>query len=187
MSGGQMQMTIFASEPVWDLAPDGRLFSGVNSEFRIRVHGADGTLERIIIHPVEQRTVTESDRDAIRTSMRKFMQEQGLPPQAAEPVLQAMQFADVYPAFATLLAGPEGQLWVQRVRTPESILASGSSFEASDIGSPEWDVFDVEGRYLGVVTLPDRFQPFLARDARLYGVWRDELDVQHVIRLRIDG
>ncbi len=54
-----------------------------------------------------------------------------------------------------------------------------------DLGAPEWDVFDAEGRYLGVVTMPDRFAPRLFRGDHIYGVWRDELDVQYVLRLKI--
>jgi hypothetical protein len=35
--------------------------------------------------------------------------------------------------------------------------------------------------------MPLRFQPLLVVGSRIYGVLRDELDVQHVVRLRIDG
>ena len=56
-----------------------------------------------------------------------------------------------------------------------------------EAGSPDWDVFDREGRFLGVVTMPPRFRPSLFLDDTIYGVWRDELDVQYVVRLRIVG
>ncbi len=54
-------------------------------------------------------------------------------------------------------------------------------------GSSQWDVFDSEGRYLGVVELSDRFTPFIVKGDRCYGVHRDEIDVQYVQVLRIDG
>jgi hypothetical protein len=56
-----------------------------------------------------------------------------------------------------------------------------------DEGSPDWSVFDREGRYLGVVRMPDRFKPMVFRGDEIYGVWRDDLDVQYVLRLRILG
>jgi hypothetical protein len=56
-----------------------------------------------------------------------------------------------------------------------------------DQGSDEWDVFDSEGRYLGIVTMPDRFSPFSLVGDRLYGVWRDEFEVQYVRVFRITG
>ena len=37
---------------------------------------------------------------------------------------------------------------------------------------------DPEGKYLGVVAMPARFQPRLFHADKTYGVWRDELDVQ---------
>ena len=37
-----------------------------------------------------------------------------------------------------------------------------------------------------VDTLPDRFAPLDAEGDDLYGVWTDELDVQYVVRVRID-
>ena len=49
------------------------------------------------------------------------------------------------------------------------------------------DLFDAEGRYLGTVTMPDRFTPMRFIGDLVYGVWRDELDVQYAVRLRIGG
>jgi hypothetical protein len=46
-------------------------------------------------------------------------------------------------------------------------------------------VFDGDGKYLGVVTMPLRFQPRILLGDKIYGVWRDDLDVQYVMRLRI--
>jgi hypothetical protein len=55
------------------------------------------------------------------------------------------------------------------------------------LGASTWDVLDAEGRFLGKVETPERFQPFEILDGRIIGVWRDELDVQYVIILNIDG
>ncbi|MBI4543404.1 MAG: hypothetical protein HY705_10265 [Gemmatimonadetes bacterium] len=40
-------------------------------------------------------------------------------------------------------------------------------------------------RYLGVVEMPLRFQPMRFVGWQIYGVQRDELDVQYVVRVRI--
>jgi hypothetical protein len=58
-------------------------------------------------------------------------------------------------------------------------------FNIQNVGSPEWEVFDAEGRYLGVVELPARFTPAKIMEDAVYGIWLDELDVQYVKRLRI--
>jgi hypothetical protein len=44
----------------------------------------------------------------------------------------------------------------------------------------EWDVYDSEGRLAGMVRIPDRFTPFSLKGDRMYGVWRDDLEVQYV-------
>jgi hypothetical protein len=62
-----------------------------------------------------------------------------------------------------------------------------ADFNIQDLGAPDWDVFDADGRYLGVVSMPQRFSPRGLREDKVYGVWRDELDVQYVTRLRIVG
>lgn len=51
--------------------------------------------------------------------------------------------------------------------------------------APDREVFDGEGKYLGIVSMPSRFQPRLFVADKIYGVWRDDLDVQYVMRLRI--
>ena len=55
-----------------------------------------------------------------------------------------------------------------------------------DIGAPDWDVLDHEGRFLGVITMPDRFAPRVIVGDKIYGVWRDEMDVQYVVVLEIE-
>jgi hypothetical protein len=102
-------------------------------------------------------------------------------------MLSAVEFAEQYPAFATLLAGPGGTLWAQRIATAADVEAAGGTFNAQDLGAPDWDVFDAEGRLLGALRLPPQFQPLRVVGDHIYGVLRDELGVQHVVRLRVDG
>lgn len=86
---------------------------------------------------------------------------------------------------------PMGTIWVQHMRPPSELsdeeLASIRENHMEDLGAPEWHVFDSEERYLGVVTMPEQFTPSLFCDDKVYGVWRDELNVEYVVRLRIVG
>ncbi len=54
-----------------------------------------------------------------------------------------------------------------------------------DFGGSNWDVFDADGRFLGEVAMPPRFTPRALLGDRIYGVARDALDVQYVVRLRV--
>ncbi len=48
-------------------------------------------------------------------------------------------------------------------------------------------MFDADGRYLGIMEMPDRFAPRTFLADRIYGVWRDDLDVPYLVTLRIRG
>jgi hypothetical protein len=186
----QFSMVLFAPEPLWDLAESGAVYYAMNDQYRILVNDADGVLTRIITREVERKPVEETDRNAILATLRDQYTQVGLAPAQIEQITQAIGFADFYPAFGQVFLGPGQTLWVQRIRSARDMAEGaeeGFEFDAQDIGSPEWEVFDEEGRYLGVVTLPDRFQPVNVKGDFLYGVWRDELDVQYIMRLRVNG
>ncbi len=188
MTEERFSMTMFAPEPVWNLAADGSLFYAMNDRYRILVNDPDGTLRRIVTREVERKPVEEADRRAILRLMRETYEQFGVPPAMAEEMMAGIGFAPHYPAFAQLLAGPGGTLWVQRIRTARdmaSAVGEATEFDPQDLTSPEWEILDAEGRYLGVVTLPDRFNPLQVRGDDLYGVWRDELDVHYVMRVRV--
>ena len=91
--------------------------------------------------------------------------------------LRPDQIPEHKPAIATFAIDVDGYLWVAPV------MGEGEAF----------DVFDPEGYYLGQIESPVAFvmnaaAPALriGRDA-LYGVTRDSLDVEYVVRIRITG
>ncbi|MGD2071684.1 MAG: hypothetical protein PVI57_23670, partial [Gemmatimonadota bacterium] len=183
LSGGGPSFRFFAPEPIWDAGPDGRIASGMNAEFRIEMHAPGGMLERVVVLPREARSVTERDQQVLLDAVREAAMDQGAPPQAVEMMLSGATFADSYPFFASLLVGPEGTLWAQRVRTGDELTggAEEATFDPQDLGSTVWDVFDAEGRYLGEVEFPGRFQPLRVHGDRIYGVGRDAMDLQSLV------
>jgi len=185
----QFSMVIFAPEPTWDLDESGSIFYAMSDQYRILVNDPEGNLTRILTRQVEQKAVGEADRNAVLSLIREQMATAGAPPAQAEAIMQGIGFAESYPVFAQFFAGPGETLWVQRIRSAEDMAEGaeeGAEFNFQDIGSPEWEIFDAEGRYLGVVTLPDRFAPVSVDGEDLYGVWSDELDVQYVMRLLVN-
>src|SRR5690606_12504860 len=79
----------------------------------------------------------------------------------------------VYPPFDQILEATDGTLWVRRQ------LARGA------VGL---DVFSADGVFLGAAELPMDFERMSIAHAtpdRMYGIVRDELDVQYVVRLGI--
>jgi hypothetical protein len=189
MTGGQPQIKMFSPEPIWDADPTGVLVTGRNNEFRLEERDASGAVKRIITKSAAPKPVTDRDKRVIRNAIRELAAKQapGAPPAALDAYVNSIQFADNFPLFASLAFGPGGSIWAQRVHSGEEI-ASGEegTFDAQDLGSTDWDVFDAEGRYLGVVTFPGRYQPVRVVGDRFYGVARDDLDVQTVKVYRVD-
>lgn len=184
--------TLFAPEPVWTLADDMRLFQGITSDYRIKVYAPDGRLQRIFSKAAEPTPVTERDQEMIWTVIEETIREAVPPTRFAEVMQlqrQTTRFADFFPQFVRLSVGPAGTVWVQHLRPPSSVTeAELETYDmAQDIGARDWDVFDRDGRYLGVVTMPPRFAPRVVLDDMVYGVWRDDLDVQYMVRLRVLG
>jgi hypothetical protein len=185
VGGGSIQMRVFGTEPIWDMGDDGRLVSGRNDEYRIEIRGLDGGLRQVVSLPFERRAVTDRDQQVILDAVSEAAERQGVPPEAMRMLSELLTFGDEYPAFASLLAGPHGSLWVQRLRTGTDLVGDEATFDVQDLGSNEWEVFDAEGRYLGVVEFPDHFQPLRVLGDRFYGITRDELDVQSLTVYRL--
>lgn len=184
-TGGRAQIRQFEPEPIWDASPDGRLLTAMNSAWRLEIWGADGRLTRVVTRPSERKPVTERDKQVFRSAIGDAIRQQGAPPEAVETFLQQIQFADHFPAFVSLALGPAGSVWVQHFRSGDELAGEGETFDVQDLGSTEWGVFDADGRYLGSVTFPGKYQPIRSMDDRFYGVARDELDVQSLKVYRV--
>jgi hypothetical protein len=188
MTGGMPKITLFAPEPQWTMLAGDRIAFATNDEFRISVYGSGGELQRIVTFPLVPEPVTEGNERTIRQLVRDAWEEAGMPPEAADQMMSALSFADFWPAFTRMRGGPGGTLWVQRIRQLDDMTEEEreSWNPQLDQGAPEWDVFEADGRYGGVVTLPARFTPFALQDDRIYGVFRDDFDIQYVRVYRLD-
>ena len=177
----------FTPEPMWDVTDSLTVVYAVNNDYRISFYGRDGSLQRIVRRAFEPRPITDRDIRAFFAYLDRAWLDAGVPPSMLEANHQRISFAEFLPAFASFQIGYGGSLWVQPVRSPATL--SEEEIErynfVEDFGASDWDVFDRAGRYLGVVNMPPRFQPRLFHEAVIYGVWRDELDVQYVVRLHV--
>jgi hypothetical protein len=188
-ASGTPEFHFFSPEPMWALTRDGGIVLGVNDAMSFRVFGPDGALRRIVRMPFEPKPVTEEDKSIFLDTLERLWGQAGVPGEAIAQLKQAVSFEARFPAYVQALAGPGGSLWVQRILRPSDLSAEEKEDfnPLQNMGSPDWDVFDGEGRYLGVVGMPFHFQPLGFSGDDVYGVWRDELDVQYAMVLRIVG
>jgi hypothetical protein len=143
-----------------------RVFAGDNDTYSIGVYSADGKLERLIRRQHTPHPVTQEHIDMVRQERLDGTDSPGSR-QRIEKMIAAMPLPPTMPAFDALQADDDAHLWVREYSPPGTL------------GS-QWTVFDREGRMLGTVSMPDHFRPTqIGRDFVL-GVWRDDLDVEHV-------
>lgn len=187
LGGPRPEVKLFSAEPAWAMYGNDILY-GVNDEYRIGVYGPGGALKRLIEKPFTAAPVSDADQKAMLDAFEKLWRQVGLNPQQIALARQTIKFADRYPAYYQMLEGVDGSIWVQGIQSPTNLPPEmQESYNPQlDFGTPDWDVFDADGRYLGVVRMPARFQPlqFLGND--VYGIQRDELDVQYVVKLTIN-
>lgn len=187
--GGAPEFHFFSAEPAWALLRDGGFLFGVNDRYSLEQYDPAGSLRRIIRMPFELTAVTERDQEIFVQALERVWTDAGVPPQGLQLLTAGINFEEFFPAFFRFLAGPEGSIWVQHIVSPS---AMGSEEQEGfnpllSLGSIDWDVFDPEGRFLGRVSMPPRFQPIRFLEDRVYGIWRDELDIQYVMVLGITG
>ena len=186
---GQPIRMIFAPEPVWSMVGDDGLCFAVNDVFQLSMFDALGTLTRIVSLPVERKPVTDADIEFFMETVDRLLEEQGVPPEQAEIVKSTFNFAEFFPSFLQMMPGPGGSLWAQRVQEPTGMTEEERETwnPLLDLGATEWDILDAEGRYLGVLDVPHRFQPVTFEGDLVYGIWRDEFDVQYVRVMKVVG
>jgi hypothetical protein len=186
LGGQQPQVELFAAEPAWAVYGDGVLY-GVNDDYRFGVYEAGGTLRRVISKPFTPRDISEADQHAMMTAFERLWRRFGLTQEQVAQARQTITFAARYPAYLQMLEGVDGSIWVQGVQSPTNLPPElqDSYNPQLDLGSRAWDVFDADGRYLGVVDMPLRFQPVRFLRNAIYGIQRDELDVQYVVKFQV--
>jgi hypothetical protein len=189
-SGGLFQgpgIHYFTPEPWWDVTDSLTVLFGINNEYRIGYYDRNGVLQRIVSKPSEPTPITDRDIRAFFAYLDRAWLDAGVPPSQLAASHARVHFAEFLPTFSLFHTGYQGSLWVQPVQAPG--LLSDEEIERynflEDFGSTQWEVFDAEGRYLGVVSMPPRFMPRVFLGDKIYGVQRDELDVQYVVRLRV--
>lgn len=100
---------------------------------------------------------------------------------------------DVKPFFRGITVAQDGRIWVQLSQPGVREPADTTAQRAPDAPPPVdryieplvYDVFEPDGTLLARIAAPDKFRPLFMRGDYVWGVQRDEYDVNYVVRLRI--
>lgn len=155
---------LFGRAPVMAAAEDAAVLGG-NDAYHLEVYQPDGSLARLIRRRQETLPVKDADWAALRDERLEGLE--GEWRSRIESMIGKMPRPQTMPFYSSALLDEDGNVWVEDFRSPTD---------------PEalWSIFDLEGRWLGRVAMPDRFRPTHVGAAWVVGVWRDDLEVQHV-------
>lgn len=159
------------------LDPRGYLWTGISSDYRIVQQAIDGgdTL-RIVEKAYAPVPVSAAEKDAALANLDWFTRQGGR--------VDGSQLPDEHPSYQAFDTDPLGHLWVRPAVprtgevTPETVYAPQA---------PVFDVFDPEGRFLGAVRSPVPLAYPHITATHVYGITVDDLGVQYIVRLRIEG
>lgn len=142
-------------------------------QFEVRVHDADGALERLIRLDAEPHPIAQSDRDAWIDAMVES--NPNIPEQTLRDLFGEVDSPSHFPYHGPLLMDDHDHLWVRDFQR-------GVPIEAGT-----WHVFDPVGAYLGPVDELPGLIVYEIRGDRLLGRWEDDFGVQHIVVYRIEG
>lgn len=158
----------FTGQLAWIFDPRGFFVAGITDRYRIAWLGLDGDTARVIEQDYNYVPVTDAQATAAIEDLARFPGMRGN--------VDRSRLGRHHPAFHYFALDTGGHLWVRVLLPPERRPSDGTAF----------DVFDPEGRYLGlVVTDVPVSPPFVIEDDRFYGVTRDEFDIPYVVRAHI--
>ncbi|MEX0890747.1 MAG: hypothetical protein WEB88_01165 [Gemmatimonadota bacterium] len=187
----------FVGNPTFAVDGRGSLFVSDSTDYRIERYGPDGTLERVLTRAAEPVSYDPGWIDAMPAAYEAYVVHDGrtMSRATAEQVDRMLEVTRAAPVPAHLpfihqiMAGPGGTVWAQRAdRHPDPAAAATAHFVGviPAVWPPEWraphvfDLFDPAGEYQGTVALPAAFTPMAVAGTAIYGVMRDDLDVEYV-------
>ncbi len=171
------KLTTFAARGGRLYVGDGeaRVDEGGRSWMQVDEYDASGALRARFRAPAPRGVVETADRESyigILEGMARTPQEVAMLP----ALRTSLVFPERHPAYGGLLVDDRGHLW----------LRTGPVTPPAPPEGP-WTVLSPEGRWLGTVDTPPRFDLRAVQGDRLVGVWRDAADVEHVRVYRLSG
>ena len=191
----------FSPTSQWAIGPDARFVHGRSDAYAIYRELPEGKVMRIEreADPVPVGAAEREEREASATWQMRTV----------DPSWRwnGPPIPETKPYFKGLRVAQDGRLWVQLSQPGEidpAVDSTQSTAGASGTGAagappsgnrrpalryrePQvWDVFAADGRFLGQVQFPHGFTLYAMRGDQVWGVQRDELDVQSIVRMRVD-
>lgn len=145
---------------------DDRVVVAPTDRYELRILNRDGKLRGLVRMEHDPVSLRPADFDSVRNRRLRFTEDAESRDRWAQ-IYDAMPRPPSLPAFRSIMADADGNLWVQ-------------DYTRSAQAGGRWTVFDREGRALGKVVTPDGMWVTDIGSDYLLGVVRDELGVEGV-------
>ncbi|MGH7471304.1 MAG: hypothetical protein ACRENP_25425 [Longimicrobiales bacterium] len=157
-----------------------RIVVGHSASAQLALFNARGglRLDRIIRWTTEDRTISADDVDAERRRLAEPYKDMDatMRTRFLEPLISTKRpVADQMPAFASVLSGKDGRVWVREFQRP------------TVTGPARWHAFDAEGRFACTATLPDVDQVLEIGADYLLVKDQDESQVERVLQYALSA
>ena len=174
-------INVFGPSKIMGMSPAGHLIVGMNDDYRFDIRSPDGPVVRV-----------ERDYEPVA-----LLSEEKADWQAVYDWFENRQFGDVgslpdyKPPYAEFLSAQDGRIWVRR-RVEGYKEEDDEEPPPEDSSSPPevnweeravYDVFELDGTYLGEVRFPLRATPLFIRADTAWGIYRGEFDEQYIAKL----
>ncbi len=167
--------------------PDGFFIHGINDSYSFTLLRPGGFIR--IERAVDPAPVAAGEKESAEANATRNMR--GMDPNWR---WNGAPIPDVKPAYAALYAAEDGRIWV--MVEGRGVERDNPDFDPADPESPEtvwrsryaFDIFDPDGTFVGRVDVPEdlgRFPTPVIRGDQLWGVTRDDLGVQRIVRYRL--
>lgn len=182
----------FSPETMWSFSPLGYMVGALSTRYAIDLYRAPGwvlRIERTNWKPAPVLAPEREEQEAIMTANMRF----------TEPGWRwdGPPIPEAKPPFSNLYAGDDGRIWVQLHQEAYQIESDEAEIEPESNAVPEatwiepvaFDVFEPDGRYLGMVRAPKGFSAYptpVFRGDTVWAVLTGEFDVPYVVRLKIE-
>jgi hypothetical protein len=159
---------------------NGTIAMGIGDSFEIELRDGSGTLREILRAPHLDRPLTDSE---VRR-LREFLLSRNYTEGSLDILLAEEKLPGTLPAFAQFLFDADQNLWVRSYDFADATVQYDRVTRTSDRAVHEstrrWHVFAATGALLGNIELPPRFEVHQIGADWILGVWRSEMDVEHV-------
>jgi hypothetical protein len=174
----------FGPTKVMGMTALGHLIVGMNDEYEFNIRSPEGPVVRVQrdYEPVRLLPEEKSDWQAVVDWFKEN-----------QPFANISAIPDNKPPYADFLFAQDGRIWVRR--RAEGYKEEDDEEEAAEesSGPPPvnwrerrvYDVFELDGTYLGEVRFPLRASPLFIKADTAWGVFRGEFEEQYIAKLVI--